>query len=88
MYGIGNRHRSATGSRLLFFRAMSGKLSHLPPKTFVVALQQEEGLGVASDDIHQPPTLVGRKRFASGRALHEPQRGLQLPGVLLQALAV
>ena len=51
-------------------------------------MQQQEGLGVAGDDIHQPAPLIGGQRLAGGGLAHELQRRFQLTGVLLKALAV
>ena len=60
----------------------------LDEQPLVIALQQEEGLRVAGDDIDEPAPLVSGQRLAGRGPAYECERRLQFGSVLLEALAV
>lgn len=57
-------------------------------QAFVVPLQPQKSVGVAGDDVYQPPTRVGAEFGRLGCFADEAERSLQLGGVGLEPLAV
>ena len=66
----------------------AGGSFRLGQQPFVVALQQQEGSGVAGDDINQAAALVAGEGLAAGGLADEREGCFQFPRVLLEASAM
>jgi len=65
-----------------------GELDGFGQQAFIIALQEQEGLGVAGDDLDQPSSGVDLQVWAVHGFAHEEKRCLQFPGVGFEALSV